>query len=149
EEAALRTRLWQVLERYASWIERLPAEDRQKIDAAPNPTERLRIVKEIHERQWVERLPVATQERIKKTPDAERPALIAQLRAEERQRNQEWQVAMKHWEELIQPRRPPGPVRLTELQPVVREFVKDSLLPMLSKADKERLQQAEGKWPLF
>src|SRR5262249_47756270 len=41
------------------------------------------------------------------------------------------------------------PSRLSELPPDAQEFVKDYLVPLLGKEERERLVKAEGQWPLF
>src|SRR5262249_7061682 len=129
------------------WMEHLPPADRQRLEAAPDSTERLRRIQELRERQWLDRLPRALRDEVQKLPPDQRPARIAELRQEERRRREEWQVAMRHWDELMQKR--PQPARLEEFPAEVRSFVQETLLPMLSREERDRLQQAEGRWPHY
>ncbi len=41
------------------------------------------------------------------------------------------------------------PSRLGELPPAVRRFVEEHLKPRLSTLERDRLEKAEGKWPLY
>src|SRR6516164_5758010 len=59
EDAATRARLWTVMERYAGWLSRLPAEEREKIEAVPPGSERVARVQDMLERQWRNGLPAA------------------------------------------------------------------------------------------
>ncbi|HYT90693.1 MAG TPA: hypothetical protein VEL76_18440, partial [Gemmataceae bacterium] len=174
-DRATRTRLLNVLYRYADWLERLPEPERQRVTEAPDRATRLKRIKEIREEQWVRRQPQAVRNwldalrRAGPAPPAvsagalltmapfpqsvalacalshdPRALAIHKLREDGRKRRQEWQLALRHWDELKEGRFVPA--RLADL-PAVKSYVEEYLYPRLSKADKERLEQAEGHWP--
>jgi hypothetical protein len=147
EDSFAAARLLRVLERYVEWLERLPPADRQRVEATADATERLQLLKEMREREWIERLPRALREELEKLAPDQRLARIAELRQDERRRREEWQVAMRHWDELLQKR--PQPARLADFPSDVTRFVQESLMPVLSPEEKKRLWRAEGRWPLF
>jgi hypothetical protein len=64
EDADTQARLLQVARRYATWLERLPAEDRQRVEQAPTSAQRLQLIREIRERQWIATLTPGERERI-------------------------------------------------------------------------------------
>ncbi len=147
EDSVTSARLLRVLERYVTWREQLPPADRERLEATRDPKARLELIQALREREWIERLPRAVREALQNQAPDQRPARIAELRQEERRRREEWQVAIRHWDELL--RKVPQPARLAEFSPDVRSFVRESLWPMLSQAEKDRLRQAEGRWPLY
>lgn len=148
EDPSSRDRLSHTLERYAAWLERLPVEDRQRIEAASDSSARLRVIRDIRQRQWVERQPQATRDQLNKLSPTERAAEVAKLQADERRKQQAWQAAILHWEELMQQKRPPGgPLR--EVGRDVQAFVKDALWPVLTPNERESLRQAEDIWPTY
>jgi hypothetical protein len=96
KEAATQTRLWRVMHRYADWLERLPENQRNRIDAAATSDERLQIIRDLRDREWLNRLPRAVREQVEKRisqakPD-EKADVLAKARASERQRRQDWQL---------------------------------------------------------
>jgi hypothetical protein len=147
-EPAVRTRLWASLERYSAWLERLPQAQRRLIENAPDRQEKLRLIRQIRERQWVEHLPRKVQEDLSRLPQEKQPAAVARLRQEERQR-------VRDWKRLVALRPEPAahrlsrPTRLTDFPPEVQVFVNDVLKPMLGAEEKEQLKNAEGRWPLL
>jgi hypothetical protein len=148
EESAVQSRLWRALERYAAWLDRQPPDQRQRIDAAANGVERRRAIREIRQQQWLDRLPEAVQRRLKKLPDDERTREIARLQAEEKRQRQQWQLAIAHWDDLIQPKRPPL-ARLEQFPVEVRNFVENVLTPLLTDEERRDLKAAENQWPLY
>lgn len=178
--SSARKHLFDVMERYAAWLERLPEGQRRQVIEAPDKHTRLKKIKEIREGQWERRQPLAVRQQLKQLR-ALRPALgavaaaglasprsdfgpavgalaapflapasdplaIAQLREEERQRRSEWRIALRHWDAPGKDH--PLPARLADV-PEVEAYVKQYLLPLLAPDEKERLQRAEGRWPLF
>jgi len=89
EDSATQMRLWDVLERYHSWVERLPEADRRRIESARDWRHRLALVKELREREWVRRQPPSTQKRLASLSAAERKKEVARLREAQRQRQRE------------------------------------------------------------
>jgi hypothetical protein len=147
EDSATSVRLQRVLERYAEWLQRLPEAERRRILSETDPKKRLEIIRDLREKQWVERLPLAVREDLQKLPADQQRGRIAELKKEERKRREEWQVAIRNWNELTQNR--PAMTRLDDLTPALKTFVHESLFPMLTPEEKNRLQQAQGKHPLF
>src|SRR5207302_791790 len=81
------------------------------------------------------------------TKGIERAELVRKLRQDERERLQEWRLAVRFWKDLEEGK--PFPVRFTDLEPRDREGVTEYLMPFLSKEEKKRLKQSEGKWPQY
>src|SRR5205807_1635995 len=57
EDSATYARLQRVLERYSNWLLRLPETERKQLESTTDLKERLRLIKEIRQRQWISRLP--------------------------------------------------------------------------------------------
>jgi hypothetical protein len=144
-DPATQARLRRTAERYETWLRSLPEADRREIEQAPDAATRLRLVKEVRERQWIERLPKAYRDKLQTLKGADRQIFIEELRLRERKSQQEWDRAVRHWSELL---KGPPPLRLTDLPPEVQTFVKNQLLPVLDEKEKETLKNAEGR-PLF
>jgi hypothetical protein len=145
ENSATYARLRRTLERYHEWLRTLPQAERQKLDSLPTSHERLLFIKQLREQEWISRLPKTVQDELRNLPADKQPARIAELRREDRARREQWRYAMRHWDELT---RPP-PMRLKDFPEPVQTFVIQSLRPMLSPEEKERLDKAEGHWPQF
>ena len=64
EDAETQARLLQVARRYATWLNRLPADDRLRVEQAADSAQRVRLIREIRERQWITTLTPAERERI-------------------------------------------------------------------------------------
>src|SRR5207249_2209421 len=79
-------RLRRVLKRYHAWLQRLPKTDRHRLEEARDGRERLRIVKELRQREWVRRLPPTVQASLKGLEGDELQKKIEQLRKEQRRR---------------------------------------------------------------
>lgn len=133
---ATQTRRWGVLDRYVTWLEKLPSEERQAIVQA-EPEERLRLIREIRDRQWIEKLPARTRENLMLLSADQRAVRVARLREEDRQRRAFWEG-----------RAGPGtqPAKLADFPKDVQDYVSE-LLPRLNEAEQLRLKHAEGKWP--
>jgi hypothetical protein len=147
EDSATSVRLLRVMDRYADWLRRLPDVDRQRIEAAADSAERLRIIKDLREREWVERLPRTTREELEKLPDDRRRTRIAELKKEQRAFRDSWQTAARHWEDIN--RQHPQTAQLQQLESEIRTFVTDHLLPLLDRREKKRLVEARGQYPVF
>jgi hypothetical protein len=142
-DPATQKRLWGVLERYSVWLEHLPAEERQQIEAATDRNERLRLIRAIRERQWLERLPRRLRQELADLPEAERARRVEQLRKDEQRQRREWQKPLK-------PRSEPRslrPANLRDFPEEVQHFVRKVLEPALDEKELARLRRAEGKWP--
>jgi hypothetical protein len=145
EDADTQTRLGRVLDRYTYWLDHLPETDRARVEAAEIGVERLRIVKDLHEKEWIAHLARADQEHLRSVPADKRLGLIAELRQEERTRRREWQFAALHMEDPDS--RSGKPASFNELPPDSKLYVSKTLVPMLRWVEKTRLRDASGKWP--
>ncbi len=86
--------LWDVLERYSLWYERLPEETRKKIEETTDLDERVELIREIKEQQWMERLPQKTRETLaddlRKAKPGEKNSILTRYKTEERERRLKW-----------------------------------------------------------
>jgi hypothetical protein len=137
ESPYTQARLFDVMERYADWLDRLSPADRDRVKQAPNRKQRLRAIREILDRQWMERLPQAVQEKIRKASGKERQRLIKQERNKERFRRAEWRAAMNQWDDVLRRR----PLKLSNSPEITRRFVLEFLLPRLSADEQRRLNR--------
>jgi hypothetical protein len=137
-------RLARVMQRYTNWLERLSPEKRQKIEQAADGRDRLRLIREFREQEW---LPKQVWEELQKKPPRERAAEIRRLRHQEHERRADWIVTFRHWDDGVIHHRP-LPTHLDSL-PALQQFVTNYLRPLLSPEEEERLQAAEGQWPLL
>jgi hypothetical protein len=145
QEDAAATRLVNVLERYVSWIGRLPEKDRRAIEGTENLTARLALIQDLRDQQWMQPQPRAVREKWDTLKGKPRSEYVHKLREEERKRHDEWQVTAHFWKELHDSKAPA--TRLNELGPVDQEGVSEYLMPMLTAAEQEQLKKAEGHWP--
>ena len=145
EDSNTQARLRRALQRFVAWLDRLPEEERARVDAATDSNDRLRIVKDLREREWIAHLPRADQDRIRVAPADQRPKLIADLRLEEANRHREWQLALLHVDDPEN--RSNKPSYLNEFPPETRLYVSKTLLPMLYFREKQRFRDSLGKWP--
>jgi hypothetical protein len=145
KDLSTQARLLDVMERYADWLDRLPAADREQVLGAPDRRERTRVIREIRERQWLERLPQAVRARIQQAPAEEHAKLIKRERNRQRNRRQEWAEAQRNWDDVMQRR----PRRLQDLPPYHQMFVREILMPRLDDAEKERLERVKNNPALF
>jgi hypothetical protein len=146
EESTISVRSQRILQRYARWLQSLTEPERQRIKGAHDNQQRLQIIKELRDRQWVNQLPAAVQEDLHKLPDKERALRVAELRTQDRQRREEWRLAIRNWDEILYR---PYLLNLQVLKPEVKFFVTESLMPLLGEAEKNRLLKAQDQWPLF
>src|SRR4051812_21012201 len=89
EDAATRTRLTGVMERYAMWLSHLPEADRNRVQAVPAGQERLRVVRDVLEKQWLDGLPPARKAQLARSSETERGKLVEQWHDEDRARQRE------------------------------------------------------------
>ena len=126
---------------FASWLKMLPEGDRASIlEAADGPT-RLKVIREIRDREWAMHLPAKLREELQALPHGLRGPRIAELREEDRRQRLLWQKGTPFRDEPIL-----RPGKFSEFTPETRAYI-DDLKRQLSDEDKARLAQAEGKWP--
>ncbi|HWG46024.1 MAG TPA: hypothetical protein VN688_24900 [Gemmataceae bacterium] len=139
-DAKTQKHLWKVMDRYSVWLEQLPEDERRNIETATDPQERLRRIKEIHERQWIEGLPRKMAEELAKLPAEQRAARGLQLREQERHQRRLWQQPLGSGSRALK-----HPTRLREFPKEVQDFVEKHLLPHLNAEEQRRYRQAEGR----
>lgn len=152
ESSEQQARLHHILERYADWLQRLPEADRQRIAQAPDKESRLAIVRELREQDWLKFQPRAIRDQVMEKEGKERQELIARLKEAQRQRQTDWQIAARFWNDLENNH--PLPCRLADFNLIpkykdhdIPTYVRDYLMPMLTKEERQRLESAEGRWP--
>jgi hypothetical protein len=145
EDSNTQARLRRVLQRYSTWLERLREEDRARVDAATDGSDRLRVIKDLREGEWIAHLPRVDQDRVRAAPADQQPRLIAELRSEESKRHREWQLALLHADDPEN--RSNKPAWLNEFPPETRLYVSKTLVPMLNFREKQRFRDSLGKWP--
>lgn len=147
QDSATRGRLLGVAQRYADWLARLSEEERNEVLAAPAGKERVQAIRKVRNRRWLAHLPRADRERLRNALPKERQALAQKILGEQRQYRHDWQIALRFWDDLMHDK--PLPARLEEFPANVQVFVRDSVLPFLSDEEKQRLEDAGGKWPRY
>jgi hypothetical protein len=140
-------RLVHVLERYASWLERLSESDRRQIAGQSDKDLRVALIQTLRDREWVLKQPEEVRKKWTALAAPAQSALVRQLRKEERDRQNEWRIATHLWKRVNGPR--PPPTRISELDIADREGVEQFLWPLLSDAEKGQLKAAEGQWSRF
>jgi hypothetical protein len=136
-------RLQRVLELYLSWLDRLPEGDQRRIAATADVTERVRLIQQLRDREWIVRLPRQAREELEATSDPARQATrVAELRREEQAFRREWAAALRN-PEVFEPKNLQF-LHLADLPFEVQSFVRDSLIPALSPADRARLGNENG-----
>jgi hypothetical protein len=146
ETPGMRDRLQRAMRRYVDWLEQLPEAERQAIDKAPDRKTKLQRIREIREQQWVRRLPKAQQEQLASVKGEERSKLARRFWDEEWEQRADWQVLARSSDLLLKKELP---TRLDQLPDDVKRYVTENLVPLLSKEEERRLQEAQGKWPRF
>ncbi len=137
QDSATQRHLWEVLDRFNAWLDRLPEEDRRRVEGASSREERLRIIKELREKEFIRGLPKKDREQLDGLSEEERAEKIAQLRADELQLRQSLNPKTNY------------PVRPSDLWIVQQQYLEKILKPTLSPAEKDELKQAEGQWPEY
>jgi hypothetical protein len=140
-------RLERALERYVTWLESLPQSDRQLIESAPNADERLRRIRDVRQQQWISHLAKGNRDRLQKLTGKDRESLLQQLRKEVKDRRHDWAVAIKNWNELLNVGQQFS--HLKDFPQPVQAFFQNVIAPKMTKAEADRLQAAEGQWPLY
>jgi hypothetical protein len=151
-DARTQKRLFGVLKRYAAWVERIPEADRQQI-AANDRSDRIKVIRELRDRQYLESLPSRVREELTQLPATERRTQLDRLRQEDRQlRLACSQFVLLRPEPPTKPSLPPSPrpTRLEEFPADIRHYVDYVLWRQVKPEEAEQLKKAEGApWPLL
>jgi len=147
-DAATQSRLRAVMERYAGWLNRLSSEERAAINAAPAGPERLKLVEEQLEKEWLRSLPKPDQDKLAKATGEERSKLVEQLHKDEEERRKLRLQARRTIEEAAV--LGPLPFGQPAFRNHVETFVEESLRPLLSRPEEDRLNaMAKGTWQRY
>src|SRR5262245_12984451 len=139
EDSQTRARLMEVLDDYVAWFTRLAESDRQRITATTTVEERLRVVREIRNRQWLAQLPQAARDEWRSAPANKKQEILDKWRAEERRQREEWTAARRAWD-VFGGERPKLAVQDTMGE--MTAFVEARLLPLLTPTERNRLDEA-------
>jgi hypothetical protein len=154
-DARTQKRLFAILERYASWLERLPESDRQQI-AAVDRSDRVKAIQAVRDRQYIDSLPTKLRDELTQLPATERRTQIDRLRKQDRQlRLACVQLASQRLEPPPPPKpnptpQPYRPTHLADFPPDVRSYVELMLWKQIKPEEKQQIKIAEGApWPLL
>lgn len=145
---AQRDRLLRVMERYATWLEQLPPDQRRQVVAIQQPEERLTLIRQLRLRSWLERQPKLRRDQLAAADPAQREALIERWLAEEIDNLKGWQQLAGQWNELqlnneLVTRGIPLPFNSPSFRKQLDEFARESLRPRLTADEHNRLTQAQ------
>src|SRR5437763_284319 len=187
EPSSVQRHLFEVMGRYADWLDRLPEAQRRQVLETKDKAQRLQLIRQLREQQWLRSQPRKIQQRVERLekansalvlartvgqlagqpdlaalvgvagmrshgpdPTAEFAAeYIAQVKLNDRKRHQEWQIARRHWEKLIEPRKEGLENRAIHFGKEVEHYVNYYLKYLLTKDEWDRLKAAEGHWPQY
>lgn len=141
-DGATQKRLWKAVERYGGWLEKLPEDDRRRIEQTKEWPERLRLIKELRERQWMDRLPQKVREELLKLPLDQRSARASELRRQQRQQRKLWQRPLPV---AAIPRPVKQPTKLSEFPRDTQNFVEKNVLPRLTAEERKQYEKAAGQ----
>jgi hypothetical protein len=146
EEPAVQAHLLQLMDRYVTWYERLPAADQNAIKNAPDANDRLAVIRQIREREWEEHLPRARRDQLAVADPEKRAGLLAEWREQEAKRRKDWDRALGGGPAPEDPQHH-RPKRPGQLPGDAMAFVNCTVKPQLTAAEADELKKAEGKWP--
>ncbi len=134
--------LYRVMQRYFDWLERLPPEQRERIEQAKSSEEKLRHIREIREEQWIGTLPKADRDHIKAAKnDDDRRKRIAATREKEYGREMDWLFAQARVGEM-------SDTHLEEIRKL-RVALEQNKKNPLSTEEREQLRSFQGKGPAY
>lgn len=90
-----------LMKQYNAWLARLPEADRERVVTASSALARIEIVRQLREQDWVNTLPAPYRaEYVKLTGDA-RKHRVQEWRNEEAERDEEWALASRSWDQFV------------------------------------------------
>lgn len=145
---AERDRLLRVMERYASWLEQLPAEQRRQVLAIDDPQQRLALIRQLRLKPWLDRQPKVRRDQLAAADPAQQAKLIDCWLDEELSQLKAWQQLASEWNELqlnheMLTRGNPLPFNQPPFRKQLDDFVRESLLPRVSADEQQRLERAK------
>lgn len=135
-----RKRLTKVMQNYNTWLNKLPAADRERLFTAPTPAARLDLIRSMREAEWVETLPRPCREEFVRLDEEAKHQKVAEWRTEEAERHEEWALAQRHWAEHPAGKVPP--IYSGERKEQLNAFV-GHLRENLNEQEKKELDEAK------
>jgi len=130
-----------VLKQYNSWLSRLSDTDRQRVVTASSALARLEIVRQLREQDWLRTLPAPYRAEYARLDGEARKQKVQEWRAEEADRDEDWALALRTWDQFV-----PGKVPqmfLNEGRVQIEGFVQH-LKENLLDHERKALDEARG-----
>jgi hypothetical protein len=147
QPSAAQARLQDVLDRYNEWFAHLDPKDQDRIRQAPDRQARLAVIRQIRQGEWLITQPKALRDKLIAFDAPARDAAISKAWREERQRQAEWAVARRFWDDMAKNK--PLPAKLDDFDNPTKTYITEVLYRLLSKDEKDRLTKVEGQWPQY
>jgi len=141
KDALKQERLGRVLEEYSAWLMRLQEGDRARIQSAASREDKLRIIREIKDREWFKQLPRAYHEQYAAAKtEKERQDLIRRWRQQEKEFDDQWADTHLFWSGPPN-KRPFFPLGQQAFWKEIFDFVRVKLYPMLDETERDQLEK--------
>lgn len=140
QEPATQLALWDALERYHAWLERLDKEARRRVMAVQG-AERLAVIKELREQEYIRRLPPPLRDKVLALQGKDREKEIARLREEQKQLLQD--------PPLVPLGKPRLRVATFEQLPDELKAAVTRLQRLLTRPEDMKLRRASGRYPEY
>ncbi len=139
----------EILAQHGDWLEQLRQRDPkayQDIKGASSASAKLALIEDRRDFDLIMLHPPAVRDEWNKLGPEAKTQFIAKLRAQEREKREQWILAKKFWKELESKKE--MPCRLSDYPGgKVKDYVENYLLPYVTKEEKAQLAAAEGRWP--
>lgn len=138
-----------VLAQHADWLEQLRQREPQAFQAiksAPSASAKLTLINERRDFELIAAQPPSVRDQWDKLGREGKVQFLAKLRAEEREKHEQWVLAKRFWKELEGKKEIPCR-RADYPGGKVKDYVENYLMPYLSAEEKTQLTNAEGRWP--
>jgi hypothetical protein len=86
EDSDTRARLIKLMQQYVDWLDRLPPEQRRRVESAPTIADKIERIRDVLEEQWIAGLPKAERERLDRHGVLVRWAFLERSRRAEQER---------------------------------------------------------------
>lgn len=130
-----------VMKQYNAWLARLPDADRERVVTASSALARIEIVRELREQDWVRTLPGPYRTEYEELKGEARKRRVADWRNEEAERDEEWALALRSWDQFV-----PGKVPqlfMNEGRAQIDTYVQH-LKENLLEHERKALEEARG-----
>jgi len=130
-----------VMKQYNTWLARLPETDRERVVTASSALARIEIVRQLREQDWVKTLPTPYRAEYARLDSDSRKQRVLEWRNEEAERDDEWALALRSWDQFV-----PGKVPqmfLNEGRAQIETYVQ-RLKENLLEHERKALDEARG-----